>query len=131
MTDNVTSTGGSETPTPVPTPATGTPATGGATPPVSTATPTLEEVQRRYEELERSHKNAKEELERHRKNAKKLADYEKAEQEAKEAQLSEIERIKKQHADLQAQHEAHVRQTQERIVRYEVEAQARRLNIKI
>jgi hypothetical protein len=67
---------------------------------------------------------------------KKLSAYEeteKASQAAKraaeEAQLSEIERTKKQLADLQSQHETYVRQTQERLVRHAVERQATQLGI--
>ncbi len=60
---------------------------------------------------------------------KRMKAYEDAEQAAKDAQLSEVERLKKQQGDLQAQHETYVRQAQERIVRYEVERQAAKLGI--
>lgn len=108
----------------VDTAATATPAPGGATPQKPSVT--LEEALSRIAELEHAHKNATEERDRHR---KKLSSYEEAERKAQEAQLSEIERIRKQHAELQAQHDTYTRQMQERIVRYEVEAQARKLNI--
>ena len=107
-------------------PVTGTPASTGATPQTKPNTTTLEEALARITELEHSHKNAREQADR---QAKKLSTYEKAEQEAKDAQLSEIERIKKQHTELQAQHETYTRQMQERVVRYEVERQAARLGI--
>ncbi|MGH2480250.1 MAG: hypothetical protein ACRDHW_11390, partial [Ktedonobacteraceae bacterium] len=97
---------GSATPTPG-TPVMGnTPAPGGATPPAVTSL-TLEEAIKRLAELEHSHGNAKEELDRHR---KKLSSYEKLEKEqaeakrlADEAQLSEIDRVKKQHAQEQSE----------------------------
>lgn len=106
-------------------PVKGTPASQGATPQTKPTT-TLEEALARIAELEHSHKNAREQADR---QAKKLSAYEKAEQEAKDAQLSEIERIRKQHAELQAQHDTYTRQAQERIVRYEVERQAAKLGI--
>jgi len=60
---------------------------------------------------------------------KRLKDFEKAEQDAKDAQLSEVERAKKQYSDLQAQHETYKLQAQDRIVRSEVQMQARELGI--
>lgn len=121
--------GGSATQTP-PTPVTGN-APGGATPPAAALS--LEEAMKRIADLEHSHGNATEELKRHR---SKLSVYEKAEQEAEiarkaaeEAQLNELERAKKQAAELQAQHAAYKQQAQERIVRYEVERQAAKLGI--
>jgi len=67
---------------------------------------------------------------------KKLSSYEKKEKEAAEAkrladeaQLSEIERTKKQHADLQSEYEAFKKMMQDRIVRYEIEGQASKLGI--
>lgn len=111
--------------TPAPeTPVTGSPAPDSATPqkpPVSSG-----ETDTRLAELERALKNATEERDRHR---KRLSSYEEAEKKAQEQSLTEIERIKKQHADLQSQHEAYVRTTQERLVRYAVEEAARSLNI--
>jgi hypothetical protein len=124
-----TSTGTGATPTPV-SPATGT-ATVGATP---TAAPslTLEEALKKIADLEHSHGNAKEELDRHR---KKLSAYEKAELEqaeakklAEEAQLSEIERTKKQHAEIQAQHNAVLLELQETKITHAVERYAHELN---
>lgn len=100
MGEENTSTGQSVTPTPV-TPVTGTPATGSVTP--QPATLTLEEALKRIADLEHSHLNAKEAEDR---LGKKLSVYEKAEAEreaakkaADEAQLSEIERVKKQHEE--------------------------------
>lgn len=111
-------------------PATGT-APGGATPPA--ATPTVEELLKELAELKHAHGNAKEEVERHR---KKLSTFEKAEAEreqakkaAEEAQLSELEKLNKRYAELQSQHTEYSRQMQERVVRYEVEKQARALGI--
>jgi len=129
MTDELTSPGGSVTPTPL-TPATGTPAPVGAMP--QPATLSLEEAMKRIAELEHTHGNAKEELERHR---KKVSSYEKAEAERAEqqkqaelAQLSEIERIKKQHAEIQAQHEAVIRELQETKIQHAVMREATGLN---
>lgn len=117
------------------TPNSSTPATGnapaGATP---TAQPTLslEEAMKRIAELEHTHGNAKEELDRHR---KKLTAYEKQEQERAEqqkqaelAQLSEIERVKKEHAEIQAQHEAVIRELQETRIQHSVMREATALN---
>lgn len=113
------------------TPATGTPATESATPQKPTLS--LEEAMKRIADLEHTHSNAREELDRHR---KKLSVYEKTEKEAEaakkaaeEAQLSEVERVKKQYSELQSQHDTYTRQMQERVVRYEIENQARGLNI--
>lgn len=115
------------------TPPSGTPATGNNAP--SGATPekaalTLEEALKRLVDLEHSNLNAKEEVERHR---KKLTAYEQEREAAKkateEAQLSEIERSKKQYAELQAQHTQYQQQMQARVVRYEVERQATKLGI--
>lgn len=103
-------------------------ASQGATPEKPT-TPSLEEAMTRLADIERKHKNATEELDRHRKNAKKLADYEEAERQAKEAQLSEIERTTKKYQELQSQHDTYVKTMQERIVRYEVEKEAGKLGI--
>lgn len=60
---------------------------------------------------------------------KRLKGYEDAEQAARDAQLSEVERSQKQLADLQAKYDAYSKTTQERIVRYEVERAAAKLNI--
>lgn len=113
-------------------PTTGTnTAPSGATP--DKAALALEEALKRLADLEHSNFNAKEEVDRHR---KKLTAYEKQEKEtaeakrlADEAQLSEIERTKKQHLDLQAEYEAYKKSTQDRIVRYEIEGQAGKLGI--
>lgn len=117
------------------TPNSSTPATGnapsGATPPVQPAL-TLEEALKKIADLEHTHGNAKEELERHR---KKLTAYEKQEQERAEqqkqaelAQLSEIERVKKEHAEIQAQHEAVIRELQETRIQHSVMREATALN---
>lgn len=128
-TDNTTtSSGESEMPT-SDQPVMGTPnASKGETPEKSTST-TPEDALTRQNDLERKLKNATEELDRHRKNAKKLAEYEEAERQAKEAQLSEIERTQKKYQELQAQHETYVKTMQERMVRYEVERVASTLGI--
>jgi hypothetical protein len=128
--DNDTSSTGSVTPNVDP-PVTGTSTPGSVTPQKSALT--LEEALKRIADLEHEHRNAREAEDR---LGKKLSAYEKKEKEAlaakkadEEAQLSEIERIKKQHAELQAQHDTYTHQMQERIVRYEVEQQARKLGI--
>lgn len=108
------------------TPVTGTPASPAGVMPQMKPSVTLEEALARIAELEHSHKNAVEERDRHR---KKLSTYEKAEQDAKDAQLSEIERIQKQHSDLQQQHSAYTQAMQQRVTRYEVEKQAAKLGI--
>ena len=129
MSDTETSPATGATPTSGPT--TGTQATSGATP--EKAALSLEDAMKRLADLEHSNFNAKEEVERHR---KKLTAYEKKEQEASEAkrladeaQLSEIERTKKQHSDLQSEYEAFRKMMQDRIVRYEIEGQASKLGI--
>lgn len=113
------------------TPVTGTPASGSVTQPVAALT--LEEALKKLAEVEHSHANAKEENDRH---SKKLSAYEKAEKErlaaeqaVKDAELGEIERTKKQFSDLQSEYEAYKKSTQDRIVRYEIEAQASKLGI--
>jgi len=123
MADNETSSTPGVTPV-VDTPVTGTPAVESVTPQKPTVT--LEEALARIAELEHSHKNARAAEDR---LGKKLAAYEKAEQDKKDAELSDLERIKKQHADLQSQHDAYKQHAQARIVRYEVEAAANKLNI--
>lgn len=120
---NIPPSAGSETPT-VETPVTGTPASSGATPQEPVLS--LEAAMKRIAELEHAHKNAREQADR---QAKKLTAYEKAEQEKKDAELSEIDRIKKQHAELQSQHDAYTKQMHERVIRYEVERQAAKLGI--
>lgn len=111
-------------------PVTGTPATESATPQKPTLT--LEEALKRIADLEHSQKNATEEVDRHR---KKLSAYEKAEREAEaakkaaeEAQLSEIERITKQHTELQQQHAALMTELQEARMHQTVERAASKLN---
>jgi hypothetical protein len=60
---------------------------------------------------------------------KRLKGFEEAETKAKEAQLSEQQKLEKKLADLQAQHDAVARQSQERIVNYEVRLQAAQMGI--
>lgn len=126
MTENNTSPDAGATPA-AGTPAMGTPAPGSATPPAAPSL-TLEEALKKLADLEHSHGNAREELDRHR---KKLTAYEKAEadraaakQAADEAQLSEIDRVKKQHADIQAQHNAVLLELQETRIQHAVERAA-------
>lgn len=91
-------------------PPAGSPVTGtasvGATPATAPSL-TLEEALKKIADLEHSQGNAKEEVERHR---KKLTAYEKAEAEREaakkaeaDAQLSEIERVKKQSVETEQQ----------------------------
>ncbi len=90
-------------------PATGTPASSGATPQPK-PTLTLEEALKRITDLEQHASNKTEEAARHGNRLtateKELAAYKAAEQAAKDAQLSEVERVNKQYAELQEQHEA-------------------------
>lgn len=60
---------------------------------------------------------------------KRLKSFEDREKAVQDAQLSEVDLTKKQFAELQAQHELHVRQTQDRIVRYELEKHAARIGV--
>jgi hypothetical protein len=117
------------TPAVVP-PATGNPAPGGATPPAAALT--LEEALKKLADAEHSQRNATEEVERHR---KKLSAYEKVEAEREaakkaeaDAQLSEVERVKKQHAEIQAQHNALLLELQETRITNAVERHARDLH---
>lgn len=112
-------------------PATGNQGNSSATLPVPALT--LDEALKKLADLEHSNRNASEEVERHR---KKLTAYEKAEKEreaasqaAKDAELGEVERTKKQFSTLQSEYEAYKKATQDRIVRYEIEAQASKLGI--
>lgn len=89
----------------------------------------LEEVIKKLADAEHSLNNAKEENARH---SKKLSAYEKAEKEAaeakkaaEEAQLSEIERIKKQHTEA----EARIKQYQQQLVMAQVKLAAKDKNI--
>src|SRR6266568_8916999 len=109
---------------PSPQPVTGTPGQSGVTP---ATTPTLaqEDALKRIADLERSLGNAKEENDRH---SKRLSAYEKLEKEqaeakriADEAQLSEIERVKKQHQDA----EARIKQQQQQLVMAQVKLLAK------
>lgn len=127
---NETSSDASATPPSDSQPATGN-APSGATPrepsvTLEDALAQIAELKRTHAELDHAYKNASGELKRHR---EKLTTYEKAEQEAKDAELSELERIKKQHSELQATHDTYSRQMQERIIRYEVERQAAKMHV--
>lgn len=104
MAEDTTSSGAGAT-LPAGSPVTGT-ASVGATPAAAPSL-TLEEALKKIADLEHSHGNAKEELDRHR---KKLTAYEKAEAEREaakkaeaDAQLSEVERMKKLHAETEQQ----------------------------
>src|SRR6266571_1676382 len=121
--DNNPSSGAGATP-PAGSPATGTPASGGATPPKPAAT--LEEALARIAELEHAHKNASEERDRHR---KKLSVYEEAEKKAQEARLSETERLNKQYSDLQTAYADLELRSQKRVISAEVQLQAAALGI--
>src|SRR6266571_8677525 len=103
--ENTSGSGTGVTPQPSPTPVTGTPA-APASVTQQTATLAQEDALKRIADLERSLGNAKEENDRH---SKRLSAYEKAEkdreaaaQAAKDAQLSEIERVKKEHLKAEA-----------------------------
>ncbi len=111
-------------------PVTGTPS-GGATPPKLAST--LEEALARIAELERHAQNKEQEAARHGKNLsaaeKELAAYKSAEQAKKDAELSESERVKKQHADLQAKYESETAALISRIVNLQVQQLATKLGI--
>src|SRR5215469_7314211 len=116
------------TPAPDSQPATGN-APGGAMPQKPTVT--LEEALAQYAELQKKYDNAEGELKRHR---TKISGYEKADadraaakQAADEAQLSEIDRVKKQHADIQSQHNAVLLELQETRIQHAVERAAQQL----
>lgn len=123
MSNDTTSSGTGATPTPD-TAVTATP--GPASETQQKPALSLEEAMKRIAELEHSYKNADEERTRHR---KKLSAYEDAEKKAQEAQLSEVERVNKQNSELQHKLETTERVMRERIIRYEVEAQAHKLGI--
>ncbi|SRR6266571_2933294 len=122
--ENTSGSGTGVTPQPSPTPVTGTPA-APASVTQQTATLAQEDALKRIADLERSLGNAKEENDRH---SKRLSAYEKLEKEqaeakriADEAQLSEIERIKKQHQDA----EARIKQQQQQLVMAQVKLVAK------
>src|SRR5258708_11760002 len=95
---------------------------------------TLEEVLKENAELKHAHTNAREQADRQAKQLEKFQKQEKEAAAAKEAadlaQLSEIERTKKQHAELQSQYEALVKDLQQERVNRAVEQQAAKLNFK-
>jgi hypothetical protein len=111
-------------------PVTGNPS-GGATPPKLAST--LEEALARIAELERHAQNKEQEAARHGKNLsaaeKELAAYKSAEQAKKDAELTESERVKKQHADLQAKYESETAALITRIVNLQVKEIATKLGI--
>ncbi len=88
-------------------PATGTPASPGATP--AQAALTLEEALKKIAELELHASNKTEEATRHGAKLtaaeKELAAYKAAEQAARDAQMSELQKAQKQAAELQEQHD--------------------------
>ncbi|SRR6266567_227006 len=112
-------------------PATGTPAPGSATPQKPAST--LEEALARIAELERHAAHKESEAAHHGRKLtaaeKELAAYKTAEQEAKDAQLSEAERAKKQHDDLQARYEADTAALISQIVNLRVKEIAAKLGI--
>src|SRR2546430_1936736 len=91
------------------TPGTGTPAMGtpasGATPPAAALT--LEDALKKIAELEQHASNKTEEAARHGTKLtaaeKELAAYKAAEQAARDAQLTETQKLQKQYADLEAE----------------------------
>src|SRR6266581_6403353 len=122
--ENTSGSGTGVTPQPSPTPVTGTPA-APASVTQQTATLAQEDALKRIADLERSLGNAKEENDRH---SKRLSTYEKLEKEreaaaqaAKDAQLSEIERVKKQAADAQQK----IQQQQQQLVMAQVKLVAK------
>lgn len=125
-----TSPGTSATPNPGPAMGNNT-APSGATP--EKAALSLEEAMKRIADLEHSHKNASEEVERHR---KKLTSYEKLDKEreaaaqaAKDAELSELERTKKQHSELQAKYDAEMQQYKQELISAKVQLAAKEKGI--
>src|SRR6266704_3499252 len=107
--ENTSGSGTGVTPQSPPTPVMGTPGQSGVTP-ATTPPLTTEELLKRQAELERSLANAKEEKERAA-----------LEQAAKDAQLSEIERVKKQAADAQQK----IQQQQQQLVMAQVKLVAK------
>jgi hypothetical protein len=120
MTQTPSSGGGATLPTG--SPATGPNAPGGATPPAALLT--LEEALQQIAELKQHAQNKTEEASRHGSRLtaaeKELATYKAAEEAARAAQMSELEKAQKQAADLQAQHEALAAELFEARVRQEV-----------
>lgn len=121
MAEPITSSGQSATPTPDPQPATGN-ASAGATPTKPTVTleealAQLEESKRAYAELEHSHKNTAGELKRHRERLDKI---DQAEEQAKIAALSDVEKATKRATDA----EQRAQQLQTQLVHAEVKMAA-------
>lgn len=110
----------------------------GSTPPVettttagtgetpATTTTSSDDTQRQLDELRAALKKANAEAASHRHKANEL-DRLKAETEA--AKLSETEKLQKKLAELQSQHDNVTRQSQERIINYEVRLQAATMGI--
>ena len=120
MTQTPSSGAGATPPTGIP--ATGTPAPGSATPPAATLT--LEEALKRISELEQHASNKTEEAARHGSRLtaaeKELAAYKAAEEAAKAAQMSELEKAQKSAADLEAARDEMAAELYEARVRQDV-----------
>src|SRR5689334_11381425 len=102
-----------------------TPGTG-ETPGTTTETQSSDDIQAEVKRLRDSLKRANAEAKQHREKATEL-DRIKAETEA--AKLSETEKLQKQLAELQKTHDTVTRQSQERIINYEVRLQAATMGI--
>ena len=106
MTQTPSSGGGATQPTG--SPATGTPAAGSATP--QSATLTLEEALKQIADLKQHAQNKESEAAHHGKKLsaaeKELEAYKAAEEQARQAQMSELEKAQKAQADLQAQYDS-------------------------
>ena len=127
-----TSAGNGATPEAGTTPATGTSTTGGATPSGKQVSLSLEEALAKIEELQRHAQNKTEEAARHGKSLsaaeKELAAYKAAEEAAKAAQMSELEKAQKQAADSQEQLESLAAELYEARVFQEVTRLASKFN---
>jgi hypothetical protein len=110
--------------------ATPTPAPGSAKGPAAPLS--LEEATKRLAELEHAHGNAKEELDRHRKFRasydKQQVEAEAAKKAAEDAQLAEIDRVKKQYAEEQSARAALELELQETHLQHIVEREAQDQN---
>jgi len=129
MSDNDTSSNESET-QPLETPTTEMVTQGSGETPETTTEKTsqqsVEDLSKELESLRTALKKANAESAKHRHASKELEDL-KARSEAEK--LSEKERLEKQLADLQSQHANATRQSQERIINYEVRLQAAQMGI--
>lgn len=111
--------------TPDPQPATGASGTG-ETPATTTTQPSLEDALRELESAKAALKKANSEAASHRHKANEL---DKLKAEAEAANLSETEKLQKKLAELQKAHDTVTRQSQERIISYEVRLQAAQMGI--